>query len=104
MWSAYQDEAFRSGSAFLTITTKRTASVLLARTYAVIVLDCGTLVLDSIIAVVNRRNLKRYLRTIELSVARSAFLLKGDSLITFYAMWQHANIIKQLSEFRPSIR
>ncbi|KAH7725040.1 CBN-SRB-15 protein [Aphelenchoides avenae] len=69
VWTAYQDEGFRTGSAYLTLYTRTSSSLITVRTYTIIVLDCGTLVLDGIIAVVNRRILKR--TSTEYSLSRS---------------------------------
>ncbi|KAH7715416.1 hypothetical protein AAVH_17188 [Aphelenchoides avenae] len=81
VWSAYQDVVFQTGSAYLTLTTKTSASVILVRTYSIIVLDCATLVLDGIIAAVNRRKLKRYcfdvIKQMPSSVADSLFRQQG---------------------------
>lgn len=60
LFLCYQDETFRSGSAFISLTAKTSATVILFTTYMILGFDILSLFVDLLITLVNRRHIRRY--------------------------------------------
>lgn len=59
VYLSYQDDPFRSGSPFLSLTTKSSANAILLSSYGILALDVVSVLLDIVLAFVNKRNLRR---------------------------------------------
>lgn len=56
---AYQDEGFRSGSAYIALVTKTNAEAVQMTQYVVLVIDLLSLIIDSVVAIINRRRMRK---------------------------------------------
>ncbi|KAH7712109.1 hypothetical protein AAVH_20569 [Aphelenchoides avenae] len=63
IYLAYQDETFRSGSPFISLTTKTNASTILASNFVIVGIDIVSLMIDLLITFTNRRQMQRVYAT-----------------------------------------